>query len=281
MAREVFFCVYNSPACAGNRDDRREDLGLTRAEFAVLRAPRHAAEDPGLPLRPGAELRARRRHLPPGARGAAHPHARTASRARCSPPARCGCTASRRCCSTCARCATSTTWWRCSGATAAGARSPRPTASACAARDPVYRTPARARHVVLPRVHQPARATRRCANTRCPFDLRRIDPQLWVSGAKNAWEVRRGARRAAPLHAGAHAATCKRRHAPRSVRARASAACCSTAGRARCWQKLARRRKSEEVALTSSRSTLPIFSSATLRRAASLSQYFWNSGASR
>src|SRR5205807_8331583 len=46
----------------------RPDAGRVRAS----QAPRLAAQNPGLSLRFKAELRSRRRHLPPGARGPAH-----------------------------------------------------------------------------------------------------------------------------------------------------------------------------------------------------------------
>ncbi len=55
-------------------------------------------------------------------------------------------------------------------------------------RDPIYRT---LRELALSYFHEYSnkRGTRRCAATRMPFDLRRVDPSEWVTSAKSCWKT--------------------------------------------------------------------------------------------
>ena len=195
----------------------RPDPGRVRRPAAL----EYAAQDPGLPLRPEAELRARRRHLPPGAARAAPSPARTASRARCSPPARYGCTASRRCSWTCARCATSTTWWRVFRRQGRWGAISKTNGIGLRWRDPVYGS---LRELAMSYFHEYTnrRDHKTLREYSVPFDLRRVEPKVWVVGGEAGLAARldrrRGARPAAAFPAG-QCAPHESRPAARPVRA--------------------------------------------------------------
>ena len=143
-------------------------------------------------------------------------------------------------------------------------------------RDPVYGS---LRELAMSYFHEYTNraTTRRCATYSVPYDLRRMKPEVWVTGEKNAWDG--GRRRSRRLR---HFKLIDGRHLRGLMRRdpfeRESAACCSTAA-ARCWRSWRSNRRTAEAPQENAAepflyfsSTLPIFSSAILRRAASFSQ---------
>src|SRR3989442_15970217 len=273
------YCLLHGDKALRTARGRRPDAGRVRAS----QAPRLAAQDPSLSLRFKAELRSRRRHLPPGARGPAH-RKRALHRGRHAGGLRDVDTR---------RAAVAPRYAR-------GARL-RPRGGALQATRPLgcdledqrdrpalarpgLRRPARTRDVVLSRILQPARsqdaarifrAVRPAARRSEAVDFRREER---VAG-------RRGARHGPPLSA-AQRPSPEGGGAPRPVRApgRRAAAVPASARAAReagALEEAEGKIKSGLTPISYFSSTLPIFSSASLRRAASRSQYFWKSGASR
>ena len=172
---------------ARKRFARREDLGLTKAEFAVLRrlnTPRKIQaflyvlkqnfEPNGDTCRPVREvLRTKSAHCIEGAMLAA-----AALWVHGEPPLLLDMRAERDYDHVVALFRRNGCWGAISKTNGIGLRS----------RDPVYRT---LRELAMSYFHEYAnrRDHKTLREYSLPYDLRRVDPGLWVSGEKNAWEV--------------------------------------------------------------------------------------------
>jgi hypothetical protein len=271
------------------RSPRREDLGLTRAEFAVLRrldSPRKIQaflfkldqnfEVGGDTCRTVREvLRTRKAHCIEGAMLAA-----CALWVHGEPPLLLDMRAVRDFDHVVALFRRQRRWGALSKTNGIGLR----------ARDPVYRN---LRELAMSYFHEYCnrRDHKTLREYSLPYDLRRVDPKIWVSGEKHAWFVAeeldrlrhfklmngwhlKGVAPRDPFERRAY--TLSQYRSPRVLLEKLKAL---KAKRRKAAKK--RKKSGYDPTYFFSSSTLPIFSSAAASRRASRSQYFWKSGASR